>query len=60
MVFVKLPLIKFASLISVITLATTACAQSNEGVTSNQNIENVEKAGTISQSIDSHLRQVLT
>jgi len=57
---VKLPLIKFASLISVITLATTACAQSNEGVTSNQNIENVEKAGTISQSIDSHLRQVLT
>lgn len=60
MVFVKLPLIKIASLVSVITLATTACAQSNEGVTKNQNIENVEKAGSISQSIDSHLRQVLT
>ena len=64
MVFVKLPLIKFASLIGIVSLTTTACAQPNEGATSNrttsQSIENVEVSDTMTQSLDSYLRQVLT
>ena len=60
----KLPLIKFASLIGVVSLATTACAQPSANDATSKNVSypavSGQAADTISQSIDSHLRQVLT
>ena len=60
----KLPLIKFASLIGVVSLATTACAQPSANDATSKNVSHPAVSGqaadTISQSIDSHLRQVLT
>ena len=59
-----LPVLKSASLISVILLATTACAQpSSADVNSNnvtQNTINSQVAEAVSAAIDKRLRQVLT
>ena len=60
----KLSFVTFASLIGVMSLATTACAQPSAKDVMNkntsQNVASSQAAGTMNQSIDSHLRQVLT
>ena len=59
-----LPVLKSASLISVILLATTACAQpSSADANSNnvtQNTTNFQVAQTVSATVDKRLRQILT
>ncbi|WP_201508342.1 disulfide isomerase DsbC N-terminal domain-containing protein [Psychrobacter alimentarius] len=59
-----LSVFKFASLISVILLATTACAQSSSAdATStqlNQNNQSTQTSKAISATVDKRLRQVLT
>ncbi|MEZ7501804.1 thioredoxin fold domain-containing protein [Psychrobacter sp. Arc29] len=59
-----LSVFKFASLISVILLATTACAQSSSAdATStqlNQNNQSVQTSKAVSATVDKRLRQVLT
>ena len=58
------PVLKSASLISIILLATTACAQpSSADANSNnvtQNTTNSQAAQTLSATVDKRLRQVLT
>lgn len=63
----KLPVFKTASILSVILLATTACAQPDATTSTGKNINNTVQSsqstkvpGTVSAAIDSHLRQVLT
>lgn len=61
----KLPVLKSASLITAMLLATTACAQpsATDAVkknTSQQTSQSTQANGTVSQSVDSRLRQLLT
>lgn len=59
-----LPVLKSTSLISIILLATTACAQpSSADANSNnvtQNTTNSQVAEAVSETVDKRLRQVLT
>ncbi|WP_201597705.1 disulfide isomerase DsbC N-terminal domain-containing protein [Psychrobacter vallis] len=59
----KLPILKPASLIGILLLATTACAQPNATDATQKTIGQASKspqtADTISQSVDQRLRQVL-
>lgn len=59
-----LPVLKSASLISIILLATTACAQpSSAGANSNnvtQSTTNSQAAQAVSATVDKRLRQILT
>ena len=62
----KLPLLKSASSIGLLVLATTACAQpsatdviSKNAGQSAHSAENTQAAGTVSASVDKRLRQVL-
>ena len=53
--------IKFACLMGMVSLATTAGAQSNDLPTAHQNtIQSAQSSASVSQVTDSHLRQVLT
>lgn len=59
----KQPVFKFASFISVILLATTACT--DQAVTKptnniNQSMQTAKAAGTVNPAIESQLRQILT
>ncbi|MDE4454232.1 disulfide isomerase DsbC N-terminal domain-containing protein [Psychrobacter sp. DAB_AL62B] len=60
----KLPVLKPASLIGVMLLATTACAQPSttdmNNKTASQTSQNTQAIGTVSKSVDSRLRQLLT
>ena len=61
----KLPVLKSASLITAMLLATTACAQPSatdvvKKNTSQQTSQSTQANGTVSQSVDSRLRQLLT
>ena len=61
----KLPILKSASLISAILLTTTACAQPSatdaiKKNTSQQASQSTQANGTVSKSVDSRLRQLLT
>ena len=67
----KLPVLKSASLIGVMLLATTACAQPNTADMTNKTVsqkvnhsaqagQNTKAIGTVSKSVDSRLRQLLT
>ena len=60
----KSSLLKSASLIGAMLLATTACAQSSDTTATNQkasqSTQNTKAAGTVSKSVDSRLRQLLT
>ena len=67
----KFPVLKSASLISVMLLATTACAQpsatdmtnktaSQKNTQNTQTSQNAQATGTVSKSVDSRLRQLLT
>ena len=59
-----LSVFKFASLISVILLATTACAQPSSADTTstqlNQNNQSAQMSKAVSATVDKRLRQVLT
>ena len=62
----KLPLLKSASSIGLLVLATTACAQPNaiDVISKNagqsaHSAENTQAAGTVSASVDKRLRQIL-
>ena len=59
-----LSVFKFASLISVILLATTACAQPSSADTTstqlNQNNQSMQTSKAVSATVDKRLRQVLT
>ena len=59
-----LPVLKSTGLISIILLATTACAQpSSADANSNnvtQNTTNSQAVQTVSETVDKRLRQVLT
>ena len=59
----KLSLLKSAGLISTILLATTACAEpsANDATSKNvsQSVQSPQDTGTISESVDSRLRQLL-
>ena len=59
-----LPVLKSASLISVILLATTACAQPNSADANSNNVTqsttNSQATQTVSATVDKRLRQVLT
>ncbi|MEH6668612.1 MAG: disulfide isomerase DsbC N-terminal domain-containing protein [Psychrobacter sp.] len=59
-----LPVLKSASLISVILLATTACAQPNSADANSNNVTqsttNSQATQTVSAAVDKRLRQVLT
>ena len=67
----KLPVLNSASLIGVMLLATTACAQPNTADMTNKTVsqkvnhsaqvgQNTKAIGTVSKSVDSRLRQLLT
>ena len=60
----KSSLLKSASLIGAMLLATTACAQSSDTAATDQkasqSTQNTKAAGTVSKSVDSRLRQLLT
>jgi thiol:disulfide interchange protein DsbC len=61
---VTLPVLKSASLISVILLATTACAQPSSADANSNNVTqsttNSQATQTVSATVDKRLRQVLT
>jgi len=61
---VKLPILKSTSLIGVVLLTTTACAQPNAtdigNKKLNQTLQSTQATSTVSTSTDSRLRQLLT
>ncbi|MGP5518445.1 disulfide isomerase DsbC N-terminal domain-containing protein [Psychrobacter celer] len=60
MVFVKLPVLKFTSLMAAMLLTATACAQPSATDVSKKTPNQMQSAGSVSQTLDSQLRERLT